>query len=108
MRKQEFWGGVRDELPLLLGVVPFCLIYGVLAVGAGIAPLPAQAMSAILFAGSAQFITVQLVGAGAPWLVMVATAFMLGLLVIPLGILPSSLFTGGLGASSQFFMGRCK
>jgi 4-azaleucine resistance transporter AzlC len=79
MRKQEFLNGLRDELPLLLGVLPFGMIYGVLAVGAGLIPSAAQAMSSILFAGSAQFLTVQLAGAGTPWLVMVVTAFIVNL-----------------------------
>ena len=79
MRRQEFFSGVRDEMPLLLGVFPFGMIYGVLALGAGLAPSAAQAMSSILFAGSAQFITAQLAGSAAPWLVMVVTAFVVNL-----------------------------
>lgn len=61
----ELTAGIRAELPIALGVIPFGLIYGVLALAAGIPPLAAQAMSAIVFAGSAQFIGVQLIGAGA-------------------------------------------
>lgn len=69
----QFWAGVKAELPILLGTVPFGLIYGVLALSAGVPPLVAQAMSIIIFAGSAQFVTAQLVGAGAPGLVIIAT-----------------------------------
>ncbi len=79
MRRQEFITGVRDELPLLIGVFPFGMIYGVLALGAGLAPSAAQAMSSILFAGSAQFITAQLAGTATPWVVMVLTAFVVNL-----------------------------
>jgi 4-azaleucine resistance transporter AzlC len=79
MRKSEFFSGVRDELPLLLGVFPFGMIYGVLALGAGLAPSAAQAMSSILFAGSAQFIAAQLAGAATPWVVMVVTIFIVNL-----------------------------
>ena len=79
MRRQEFITGVRDELPLLLGVFPFGMIYGVLALGAGLAPAAAQAMSSILFAGSAQFITAQLASSATPWVVMVVTAFVVNL-----------------------------
>jgi hypothetical protein len=32
----EFIAGVRDELPILLGVIPFGMIYGVLAIAAGL------------------------------------------------------------------------
>ena len=74
-----FLDGLRAAAPLLIGVAPFGMIYGVLAVGAGIPPLVAQAMSVIVFAGSAQFVTAQLVAGGMPGLVIVATAFVLNL-----------------------------
>ena len=50
------------------------MIYGVLALAAGIPPAAAQAMSAIVFAGSSQFVMTQLFSAGVPGLVMVLTA----------------------------------
>lgn len=71
--RTAFWAGVRAELPILLGTMPFGLIYGVLALAAGVPPVMAQAMSAIIFAGSAQFVVMQLIGAGAPGLVIIAT-----------------------------------
>jgi 4-azaleucine resistance transporter AzlC len=70
---------VRDELPILVGVIPFGLIYGVLALSSGIPALQAQAMSSIVFAGSAQFITAQLFGHGTPALVIVMTAAVVNL-----------------------------
>lgn len=75
----ELWDGIKTELPLALGVIPFGMIYGVLALEAGIPPAPAQAMSSIVFAGSAQFITTQLAGAGSPWVIMVLTIFIVNL-----------------------------
>lgn len=60
--------GLRSVMPLLLGVAPFGVIYGVVALQSGIPPLAAMAMSSIVFAGSAQFLLAQLVGAGAPLL----------------------------------------
>jgi 4-azaleucine resistance transporter AzlC len=76
---QEFFLGVRDELPILVGVVPFGMIYGILALSMGMDPVSAQAMSAIIFAGSAQFMTVQLVGLATPAVVMIITAFVINL-----------------------------
>ena len=75
MSKQHrsFWAGVRAELPLLIGVAPFGMIYGVLALNAGLTPAPAQMMSSIVFAGSAQFITAQLIQDAVPGLVIVLT-----------------------------------
>jgi 4-azaleucine resistance transporter AzlC len=78
-RRQEFIAGVRAEIPILLGVIPFGMIYGVLARAAGIPPAAAQAMSAIVFAGSAQFVSAQLFGAGAPGLIIVLTASIVNL-----------------------------
>ncbi len=78
-RQAEFWGGVRAELPILIGVIPFGMIYGVLALSAGIPPGAAQAMSAVVFAGSAQFVFAQLVGSGAPGLVIILTVWVVNL-----------------------------
>lgn len=70
---QSFWAGVRAELPLLIGDLPVGMIYGVLALSAGLTPVSAQLMSSIVFAGSAQFITAQLVRDAVPGLVIVLT-----------------------------------
>ncbi len=72
-RKDFFWAGVRAELPLLIGVFPFGMIYGALALNAGLSRLASQMMSSIVFAGSSQFITTQLVHEAAPGLVIVLT-----------------------------------
>lgn len=70
---QNFLAGVRAEIPLLIGVFPFGMIYGALALNAGLSSTAAQMMSSIVFAGSAQFITAQLVHEAAPGLVIVLT-----------------------------------
>ena len=78
-KRSLFLAGVRAELPITLGVLPFGLIYGVLAISAGLSPLLAVASSSIVFAGSAQFIGAQLIGGGAPALVIWATTFIVNL-----------------------------
>jgi 4-azaleucine resistance transporter AzlC len=78
-RRQEFWSGVRDEAPILLGVVPFGLLFGALAISAHLSSLAAQAMSSIIFAGSAQFIAAQLVGTGTSGLVILVVVFVVNL-----------------------------
>jgi 4-azaleucine resistance transporter AzlC len=77
--KTEFLGGLRAELPILLGVIPFGLIYGVLAISAGLPPAAAMAMSSIVFAGSAQFIAAQQFEALTPAPVMVLTTLVVNL-----------------------------
>ena len=76
---REFRLGIRDELPILVGVVPFGMIYGISALSAGIPPASAQAMSSVVFAGSSQFVLVQLVQANAPLAVMLVTGFVVNL-----------------------------
>lgn len=76
---REFFAGMRAEIPLLIGVFPFGMIYGVLALEAGIPPLQAQAMSSIVFAGSSQFVVTQLVSLNVPSLVIVLTIFVVNL-----------------------------
>lgn len=70
---QEFLAGVRAELPLLLGVVPFGLIYGVLGLAAGIPPWAVIVMCFVLFAGSSQIVFAQLWATQAPVTVIGAT-----------------------------------
>jgi 4-azaleucine resistance transporter AzlC len=79
-RRSEFLAGMRAELPILLGVIPFGLIYGVLAIkDAHLPPDAALAMSSIVFAGSSQFIGEQLLGVGTPGIVIVLTTFVVNL-----------------------------
>ncbi|MCS6995206.1 MAG: AzlC family ABC transporter permease [Anaerolineales bacterium] len=76
---QQFLRGVKDELPILLGVAPFGMIYGILALSAGLPALEAQAMSAVIFAGASQLMTVQLIQEAVPWTVIVLTGFVINL-----------------------------
>lgn len=78
-RQEEFLTGCRDELPILLGVVPFGMIYGILALGAGLTRVAAQSMSSIVFAGSAQFITAKLWREAVPGTVIVLTVLVVNL-----------------------------
>lgn len=78
-RRLEFWSGVRDESPILLGVVPFGMIFGALAISSGLSSAAAQAMSSVIFAGSAQFIAAQLLGADASGVVILMVVFVVNL-----------------------------
>lgn len=71
--RKAFWDGVRAEFPLLVGVFPFGMIYGALALNAGLSTLVSQMMSSIVFAGSSQFVTAQLVHDAAPGMVIIVT-----------------------------------
>ena len=71
--RRTFWDGVRAEFPLLVGVFPFGMIYGALALNAELSKAASQMMSSMVFAGSAQFITAKLVADSAPGLVIILT-----------------------------------
>ena len=71
--RKMFLEGVRAEVPLLIGVFPFGLIYGALALNAGLSTSASQLMSSIVFAGSSQFVTAQLVHDAAPGFVIILT-----------------------------------
>ena len=70
---REFLAGVREESPLLLGTVPFGMIFGVLGTEAGMDPVVVFFMSSIVFGGASQVVFAQLVAAGAGGLVIAST-----------------------------------
>jgi predicted branched-subunit amino acid permease len=75
----ESLAGCRAIAPILLSVVPFALVSGVAAVGAGLPTAPAIAMASIVFAGSSQLVAVSLIGGGAPAAVVLLSAFVVNL-----------------------------
>jgi 4-azaleucine resistance transporter AzlC len=77
--RSEFLAGARAELPILLGDFPFGLIYGALAIQLGVPAIIAQAMSSVIFAGSAQFISTPLLATATPALVVIMTVFVINL-----------------------------
>lgn len=78
-RKEEFYGGMRTQLPLLVGVIPFGLIYGMLALAAGLPAWAVILMSSILFAGASQVVFVQLWSIHAPPAVVLSTVTVVNL-----------------------------
>jgi 4-azaleucine resistance transporter AzlC len=77
--RYEFLDGVRAELPIVMGVLPFGMIYGVVATSAGLPPILAQSMSSVVFAGSAQFIATDLFASAAPAAVLLMTTLIVNL-----------------------------
>lgn len=70
----EFWAGARAIIPLTIGVLPFGIVFGAAAIAAGIDPAATFGFSAIVFAGSAQFVGVGLITQGAsPWVIILTT-----------------------------------
>ncbi len=77
--RTEMRAGLLAITPLAIGSIPFGLIYGVLAIKAGMTPVLAIAVASLVFAGSAQFMITQLVAAGTPPLLIVGSVMTINL-----------------------------
>ena len=68
-----FLKGIMDVSPLMIPVVPFGLIFGVLAIDIGFSPLETMGMSLIIFGGASQIVLLQLFSGGASSLVIISS-----------------------------------
>ncbi len=64
---------MRDTIPMVIGAIPFGIIFGTLANANGLTRFEIIALSAFVFAGSAQFIALGLFASGAGWPVILLT-----------------------------------
>ena len=80
MNQKEFFLGVTAMLPLLLGVVPFGLVFGVLGISSGLTETETILMSSIVFAGASQVVFVQLWAAGSAYFVIGSSVALINLL----------------------------
>lgn len=90
---RQFRLGMRKSLPLVLGLVPFGLAYGVLAVQAGLTVAETALMSVVVFAGAAQFMSVSMIGAGAAMPLIVASTLLINLRHLLMGLSLSPYFS---------------
>ena len=70
---KTFLKGIIDVSPLMIPVVPFGLIFGILAIDIGFSPLATMGMSLIIFGGASQIILLQLFTGGASSLVIISS-----------------------------------
>ena len=68
-----FFNGVVDVSPLMIPVIPFGLIFGVLAIDIGFSPFETMGMSLIIFGGASQIVLLQLFSGGASSLVIISS-----------------------------------
>lgn len=71
--------GAIDTLPMVVAAVPFGLLFGMLAPTYGISAWFAVALSALVFAGSAQYVAIGLVATGTPAALVVLTTLIVNL-----------------------------
>ena len=77
--KSNFWRGIRDGLSFLIVIVPFAMLFGVLATEAGLTIVQVMGFSTLVFAGAAQFTALQLMSDNATTLIVLATALVVNL-----------------------------
>lgn len=82
---REFRQGAVDIAPILVAGVPIGLLWGTLAAGKGLSPLEAGLTSATVFAGSAQFVAIELWREPVPWVLLTFTVFIVNIRHILMG-----------------------
>jgi len=63
----EIGAGSRDVAPIVLGAVPFGVLFGALAAQAGFNAVHTLLMSLIVYSGTIQLISLNMIVAGTPW-----------------------------------------
>lgn len=74
-----FFEGVKDTFPLVVGAIPFGIIFGTLADTAGLSFGATMGMSMFVFAGASQFVAMSLVASGTAWPMIILTTFVVNL-----------------------------
>ena len=82
---REFLRGLREIFPVLVAAFPIGLLWGALAVKKGFTIGEATLASALVFAGSLQFVALDLWTNPAPWLLLGVTAFIVNLRHVLMG-----------------------
>ena len=76
---RQAWLGALETLPLVIAAFPFGIVFGALAHTTGLTFAATVGMSAIVFAGSSQFIAITLIAAATALPVIVMTVFIVNL-----------------------------
>ena len=77
-----FWRGARHSLPFTIVVIPFAILFGVVATEAGLNVLETMVFTVTVFAGASQFAALQLMQDNAPTLIVLATALAVNLRMV--------------------------
>jgi 4-azaleucine resistance transporter AzlC len=94
MRQQQFLAGIRDTLPLMLGIIPFGLAYGIVGLNVGLTAGEIILMSLLVFAGAAQFVSLPMFAEGASLLMISFTALLINLRHLLMGASLASYMSG--------------
>ena len=95
MDRQRFREGFRDATPYAVAGLLVSASFGVVALDAGFSALGAIVMSAIVFAGSAQFAALSIVAAGGSVGAAVVAAGLMNSRFLPMGVALAGSLPGG-------------
>lgn len=74
-----YWQGFRDGAPFVLVIIPFGMVFGVVATEAGLDIVAVMGFSVLVIAGAAQLAALQLMTDNAPTIIVLATALAVNL-----------------------------
>lgn len=95
MDRDAFGRGFRDAVPYAVAGILVSLSFGVVAIDAGFSAVGAVVMSAIVFAGSAQFAAIAIIGAGGSVGAAVTAAGLMNSRFLPMNIALAGSLPGG-------------
>lgn len=72
--REAFLHGMIQSIPLLIVIIPFGLLFGVVATEAGMDILQVMGFSVLVLAGASQFTAVQLITENAPTIIVIISA----------------------------------
>lgn len=75
--KAEFWRGLKDALPVAVGVLPYALVLGAQASQKGMSILEVPLMTGSNFAGGSEFAAIQLWSSPPPLLLIIAITLLI-------------------------------
>ena len=93
--REQLASGFRTAIPLAVAVFGFGVSFGVVAHAAHLGRLLPLVMSATVFAGSAQFAAVSVLGTGGGSAAAVVAAALLNIRYLPIGMSLAPVITGG-------------
>jgi 4-azaleucine resistance transporter AzlC len=79
MNNNQFRGGMKAALPIVLGYLPVGVAFGLLARNAGLTPSEVGLMSLLVYAGASQFLAIEMIFKGMTWLPIVVATFFINL-----------------------------
>ena len=77
--QSAYWQGFREALPFLLVMMPFSVLFGVVATEAGLNVFEALTFSVVVIAGAAQFTAVHLLQNDTPTVIVILSALAVNL-----------------------------